>query len=104
MYDLVEFGGAVMADYAYYLLLGIKEAKNASNTALYEARRDAFLALIEDVDAFKGTTSTSVSESGHRRHALLQQRWRVLKRLLPTGMSITTPVPSCLLGLLLTPN
>ncbi len=54
-YDLVEFGGGVMADYAYDLLLGIKAAKNASNTALYEARRDAFLALIEDVDAFKGT-------------------------------------------------
>ena len=54
-YDIVEFGGAVMADYAYYLLTGIKEAKNASNTALYEARRDAFLALILDVDNFKGT-------------------------------------------------
>ncbi len=54
-YDLVEFGGAVLADYAYYLLLGIKEAKNASNTALYEARRDAFLQLILDVDRFKGT-------------------------------------------------
>ena len=54
-YDLVEFGGGVLADYAYYLLLGIKEAKTASNTALYEARRDAFLQLILDVDAFKGT-------------------------------------------------
>lgn len=53
-YDLVEFGGGVLADYAYYLLLGIKEAKNASNT-VYEARRDAFLQLILDVDAFKGT-------------------------------------------------
>ena len=55
LYDLVEFGGAVMADYAYDLLLGIRDAKNAGNTALYEVRRDAFLALIEDVDAFKGT-------------------------------------------------
>ena len=54
-YDLVEFGGAVLADYAYYLLLGIKEAKNAGNTPLYEARRDAFLQLILDVDQFKGT-------------------------------------------------
>ena len=54
-YDLVEFGGAVMADYAYYLLLGIKDAKDAGNTALYESRRNAFLALVEDVDAFKGT-------------------------------------------------
>ena len=54
-YDLVEFGGGVLADYAYYLLLGINEAKTASNTALYEARRDAFLQLILDVDAFKGT-------------------------------------------------
>ena len=54
-YDLVEFGGGVLADYAYYLLLGINEAKTASNTELYEARRDAFLQLILDVDAFKGT-------------------------------------------------
>ncbi len=54
-YDLVEFGGGVMADYAYDLLLGIKKAKNASNTALYEARRDAFLQLILDMDAFRGT-------------------------------------------------
>ncbi len=54
-YDLVEFGGGVLADYAYYLLLGIGEARNASNTELYEARRDAFLQLILDVDAFKGT-------------------------------------------------
>ena len=54
-YDLVEFGGGVMADYAYDLLLGIRDAKNADNTELYEARRDAFLQLILDMDAFKGT-------------------------------------------------
>ena len=55
MYDLVEFGGGVMADYAHYLLLGVRDAKNAGNTALYEARRDAFLQLILDMDAFRGT-------------------------------------------------
>lgn len=60
LYDLVEFGGAVMADYAYDLLLGIQAAKNAAGAnfatdATYIARRNAFLALIEDVDAFKGT-------------------------------------------------
>ena len=59
-YDLVEFGGAVMADYAYDLLLGIKAAKNAAGANFatdptFIARRDAFLALIEDVDKFKGT-------------------------------------------------
>ena len=59
-YDLVELGGAVMADYAYELLMGIKRAKEAAGDgfatdATYMARRDAFLALIEDVDAFKGT-------------------------------------------------
>lgn len=54
-YDLVELGGGVLADYAHDLLLGIDEAKTASNTKLYEARRDAFLQLILDVDAFKGT-------------------------------------------------
>ena len=55
LYDIVEFGGGVMADYAYYLLLGIKEAKEASNTTLYEARRDAFLQIIRDMDTFRGT-------------------------------------------------
>ena len=59
-YDLVEFGGGVLADYAYYLLLGINEAKTAAGAnfatdATYIARRDAFLQLILDVDAFKGT-------------------------------------------------
>ena len=59
-YDVVEFGGAVMADYAHNLLLGIKAAKEAAGDAfatdpVYIARRDAFLALIEEVDAFKGT-------------------------------------------------
>ena len=59
-YDLVELGGAVMADYAYDLLLGIKEAKlaagdNFSTDETYIARRDAFLSLISDVDVFKGT-------------------------------------------------
>lgn len=57
LYDLVEFGGGVMADYAYDLLLGIKAAKNAEGTngATYKARRDAFLQLILDMDAFRGT-------------------------------------------------
>ncbi len=60
LYDLVEFGGAVMADYAYDLLLGIKSAKEAAgdnfnSDATYCARRNAFLALIKDMDTFKGT-------------------------------------------------
>ena len=59
-YDVVELGGAVMADYAHYLLLGIKEAKEAAgeafaNNAVYIARRDAFLQIIRDMDEFKGT-------------------------------------------------
>ena len=56
-YDIVEFGGAVMADYAYYLLLGIRDAKNAGglNDAKYIARRDAFLQIIRDMDKFRGT-------------------------------------------------
>lgn len=59
-YDIVEFGSAVMADYAHDLLLGIKAAKNAAganfaNDATYKARRDAFLQLILDMDAFRGT-------------------------------------------------
>lgn len=60
LYDLVEFGGAVIADYAYDLLLGIKAAKTAAgnnfaNDAVYKARRDAFLQLILDMDTFRGT-------------------------------------------------
>ena len=60
LYDIVEYGSGVMADYAYDLLKGIKSAKesageNFAADATYQARRDAFLALIADVDAFKGT-------------------------------------------------
>lgn len=58
-YDLVEFIGAVMADYAYDLLLGIKEKQKEGmvNPAwqFYLTRRDGFLNLLLDVDAFKGT-------------------------------------------------
>ena len=59
-YDIVELGGGVLADYAYDLLLGIKEAKEAAGDnytadATFVARRDAFLALIADVDSLKGT-------------------------------------------------
>ncbi|MBR5149053.1 MAG: alpha-N-acetylglucosaminidase [Bacteroidaceae bacterium] len=59
-YDLVELGGAVMADYAYDLLLGIQQAKDMAGEHFasdksYVARRDAFLALIADMDVFKGT-------------------------------------------------
>ena len=60
LYDIVEFAGGVMADYAYDLLLGIKAAKEAAGDNFatdptYIARRDAFLALIADMDTFKGT-------------------------------------------------
>ncbi len=58
-YDLVEFIGAVMADYAYDLLLGIKEKHEAGMVdpayQFYLARKDGFLNLLLDVDAFKGT-------------------------------------------------
>ncbi len=54
LYDLVEFGGAVMADYAYYLLKGIAAAKGVDEN-LYQARKNAFLQLILDMDAFRGT-------------------------------------------------
>ena len=54
-YDIVEFGSAVMADYAHDLLLGIKAAKEAGDANLYEDRKKAFLQLILDMDAFKGT-------------------------------------------------
>ena len=58
-YDLVEFIGAVMADYAYDLLLGIKEKHEEGmvNPAwqFYLARKEGFLNLLLDVDAFKGT-------------------------------------------------
>ena len=60
LYDIVEFGGGVMADYAHDLLLSINTAKTAAganfaNDATYKARRDAFLQLIRDMDAFRGT-------------------------------------------------
>ena len=59
-FDLVEFCGAVMADYAYELLLGIKAAKDEAGERFaqdkaYMTRRDAFLSLIADMDVLKGT-------------------------------------------------
>ena len=60
LYDLVELGSGMMADYAYDLLLAIKEAKgtaraNYPTDPTYTTRRDAFLTLIRDMDTFKGT-------------------------------------------------
>ena len=57
LYDIVEFGGAVIADYAYYLLKGINDAKTSEGTsgATYIARKNAFLQLILDMDTFRGT-------------------------------------------------
>lgn len=60
LYDIVEFGGGVMADYAHDLLLGINAAKNAAGANFaedktYKIRRDAFLQIISDMDAFRGT-------------------------------------------------
>ena len=60
LYDIVEFAGGVMADYAHDLLLGINTAKTAAGAnfatdATYIARRDAFLQLIRDMDTFRGT-------------------------------------------------
>ena len=54
-YDIVEFTSSAIADYAYYLLLGIKEAKVAAADAKYIARKKAFLQVIRDMDTFKGT-------------------------------------------------
>ena len=59
-YDVVEFTSSAIADYAYYLLLGIKEAKDAAGDAFasdakYIARKNAFLQVIRDMDTFKGS-------------------------------------------------
>ena len=59
-YDIVEFGGAVMADYAHDLLLGIKSAKEAAGQNFasdntYITRKTAFLNLILGMDEFRGT-------------------------------------------------
>lgn len=54
-YDLIETGSQVMADYAYDLLLGIKDAKSRRKTELYDQRKDAFMSLILSMNAFKGT-------------------------------------------------
>ena len=53
LYDIVEFGGAVMADYAHYLLKTMGDA--GINDANFATRRDAFLQIIRDMDTFRGT-------------------------------------------------
>lgn len=54
-FDLIEVGSQVMADYAYELLLSIKEARVNADTALFNHRKQFFLSLILDLDRFKGT-------------------------------------------------
>lgn len=54
-YDLIEIGSQVMADYAYDLLLQIKDAREAGDKKRLNQLQESFLALILDVDKFKGT-------------------------------------------------
>ena len=56
-YDLVEFGGQVLADYAYDLLKAIKAARDAGNTERDTMLQNKFLQLILDVDELKGTNT-----------------------------------------------
>ena len=53
LYDIVEFGGAVMADYAHYLLKAMGDAGIDDDN--FATRRDAFLQIIRDMDTFRGT-------------------------------------------------
>ena len=54
-YDLTDLSRQALTDYAYYLLQAINEANNAKNTKLFNARRDAYLQLILDLDELLNT-------------------------------------------------
>ncbi len=54
-YDLTDLSRQALTDYAYYLLQAINEAHNAKNTELFNARRDAYLQLILDLDELLNT-------------------------------------------------
>lgn len=56
-YDLADVSRQALTDYGYYLLKGIAEADAAKNKAAYASRRDAFLALMLDLDALLNTNA-----------------------------------------------
>ena len=54
-YDLTDLSRQTLTDYAYYLLQAINDAHNAKNTELFNARRDAYLQLMLDLDELLNT-------------------------------------------------
>lgn len=56
-YDLTDIARQALTDYAYRLLAAVRAAKNEGNAPAYEARRDAFLQLVLDLDELLSTNS-----------------------------------------------
>lgn len=54
-YDLLEVSRQALSDYSKSLLAAIKEASSNPESAIFKARRDAFLGLILDIDTMLGT-------------------------------------------------
>lgn len=57
-YDLTDIARQALTDYSKSLLAAIKEANDAGNTALFNARKEAFLQLILDIDELLNTNPT----------------------------------------------
>lgn len=56
-FDLTDITRQALTDYSKSLLAGIKEAYDTGNTELFNARRDAFLQLILDIDKLLNSNS-----------------------------------------------
>lgn len=78
-YDLTDLSRQALTDYAYYLLKAINDANSAKNTTLFEARRDAFLQLILDLDELLNTNKD-----------FILGRWTQLARGIADEVSGTT--------------
>ena len=78
-YDLTDLSRQALTDYAYYLLKAINDANSAKNTTLFEARRNAFLQLILDLDELLNTNKD-----------FILGRWTQLARGIADEVSGTT--------------
>ena len=78
-YDLTDLSRQALTDYAYYLLKAINDANSAKNTTLFEARRDAYLQLILDLDELLNTNKD-----------FILGRWTQLARGIADEVSGTT--------------
>lgn len=78
-YDLTDFSRQALTDYGYYLLKAINTAYTGNDTEAYKTRRDAYLALILDLDELLNTNKN-----------FMLGRWTQMARAIADEVSGTT--------------